>query len=98
MRFLFGAAISVVLGWALVARMPARGQETPPEGPAVIQSGDRLPSMITVEHHGRLLVLNYGSKPGSGALRASPAPRNEPPGFVVYKGERPIASGSFEFG
>jgi hypothetical protein len=54
--------------------------------------------MVTVEHQGRLLVLNYGSKPGTGALMASPAPRNEPPGFVVYKGERPIASGSFEFG
>jgi hypothetical protein len=54
--------------------------------------------MVTVEHHGRLLVLNYGPKPGGGGLTANPGPRGERPGFVIYKGQQPIASGSFEFG
>ena len=97
-QIMSGAVFLVALGWVLVAWIPARGQEAPSGEPAVVPSGAAASPMVTVEHHGRLLVLNYGPKPGSGGLMANPGPRGEPPGFVIYKGPRPIASGSFEFG
>ena len=61
-------------------------------------SGQSLPSMITVERHGPLLVLTYGSKSAGGGLMSNVDSRSEPPGFVVYQGQRPIATGKFEFG
>jgi hypothetical protein len=53
---------------------------------------------IEVEHKGRLLVMTYGPQSAGGGLMANPGPRDEPPGFTVYKGQRKIASGQFEYG
>ena len=106
-RFLSGATV-----WLLLILMPpAQGQdvaqassagETPlragvPREPVVLHS-ESLPPGITVEHRGRLLVLTYGSKSAGGVLSPDVNPRDEPSGFVVYQGQRPIASGQFEYG
>jgi hypothetical protein len=53
---------------------------------------------VTVEHHGRLLVLTYGPEPGAGGLASPTGARGEPPRFAVYQGQRQIASGQFEYG
>ncbi len=53
---------------------------------------------VTIERHGRLLVLTYGPKPGAGGLMPSTGVRGEPPRFAVYQGQRQVASGQFEYG
>ena len=63
--------------------------------PSLLGDGPLLP--VTVEHQGRLLVLTYGPK-SSGGLMADSNPRREPRRFAIYRGERQIASGQFEYG
>jgi hypothetical protein len=65
--------------------------------PASLGGGLPVPT-VTVERHGRLLVLTYGPKSTGGALMSNAGPRGEPPGFTVYKGQRKVASGQFEYG
>jgi hypothetical protein len=95
---LSGAAVWFVLGSALVSRTPARGQEAPQDGPVILKSGGLLQPTVTVERHGRLLVLTYGPKSADGGQLTTADPRGEPPGFTVYQGQRKIASGQFEYG
>ncbi len=105
------AAACFVLALALASTPSARGQEVaqPPsaeESPTVAEvlqepttlDGKPLPPGVTVEHRGRLLVLTYGSKSAGGGLMPNVNPQDEAPGFVVWQGQRPIASGKFEFG
>ncbi len=67
-----------------------------PQLPAALSSSPLQP--ITVEHRGRLLVLNYGPQPGSGGLLTNPRPRGAAPGFAIFQGQRPIVTGRFEYG
>ncbi len=64
-----------------------------PQEPATGSAGPLQP--ITVEHHGRLLVLTYGPKPGAASFTGV---RGSAPRFAVYQGQRQIAAGQFEFG
>jgi len=64
--------------------------------PAARSGGPLQP--ITVERHGRLLVLTYGPKPGADGSVSFTGPRGAPPRFAVYQGQRQIASGRFEYG
>jgi hypothetical protein len=86
-----------------VLAMKEQGQdalatEKVPQEPPDANNMKNQPSPITVEHRGRLLVLNYGPQPGSGGLMTNPRPRGDPPGFVIFKGQRPIITGQFEYG
>jgi hypothetical protein len=83
---------------ALTLRIPASGQEAPQGEPVILESGGPLLPMVTVEHKGRLLVLTYGPTSAGGGQSANADARGEPPGFTVYKGQRKIASGQFEYG
>lgn len=104
----FAAASWLVLGSGLassgqnVAQPPWRGQDaratTGQRPEPVIVNSKPLPPGVTVEHRGRLLVLTYGSKSAEGGLMPNVNPQDEAPGFVVWQGQRPIASGRFEFG
>jgi hypothetical protein len=67
-----------------------------PQEPAAL-SGGPLPPAVTVEHRGRLLVFTFG-KSAEGVLSSNAGPRGEPPRFAVYRGQRQIASGQFEYG
>ena len=95
---LSGAAVWFVAVSVLALTIPARGQEAPQGGPLVLQSGGAPLPTVTVERHGRLLVLTYGTTSAGGGLLADAGPRGEPPRFAVYKGQRKIASGQFEYG
>jgi hypothetical protein len=110
-QFLSGAWGWFVLGLVVASLSPAQGEnaaqpppagESPPGAGAPQEltalDGGSLQPGITVERQGRLLVLTYGSKPGSGVLSSGVDPGQEPPGFVVYRGQRPIAVGQFEYG
>ena len=111
-QLLFGMTVWLVLGVTVMLQAPALGQDVaqPPSAGettprAGVQeesaplSGETPPLMaVTVERHGRVLVLNYGPKPGAGRLMANPGPRSEPPGFTIYQGQRQIASGQLEYG
>jgi hypothetical protein len=97
-RLWSAAALGLMLGLAFGSRVPARGQETPPREPTILQGNQPSGPAVTVEHKGRLLVLTYGPTAASGVLSSNAGPRGEPPGFTIYKGQRKIASGQFEYG
>lgn len=65
--------------------------------PAVLKIGAPLRQTIKVERQGRVLVLNYKLL-GVGGESYSFDDRSKPPIFTVYKGDKEIASGKFEFG
>lgn len=65
--------------------------------PAVLEVGAPLKQAIRVERRGSLLVLNYELS-GVGGEKYTASDRSKPPTFAVYKGDRKIASGKFEFG
>ena len=97
-RLLSGAVVWFVLGLVLALRTPAGGQEAPRDEPAILgSSGPPLPT-VAVEHKGRLLILTYGPKSASGGQLSNAVSRDEPPGFTIYKGQRKITSGQFEYG
>jgi hypothetical protein len=94
------ASLSPVQG-ENVAQPPPAGESPPRTGVAqelTSPDGGSLQPGITVERQGRLLVLTYGFKPGSGVLSSGVDTHQEPPGFVICRGERPIAIGRFEYG
>ncbi len=110
-RLLFGAAFCPALAFALLVATPAaRGQNVaqPPSAGETLRGADALqepiiigseslPPAVTVEHRGRLLVLTCGKSAG-GVLSSNVSPRGQPPRFTVYRGQRQIASGQFEYG
>jgi hypothetical protein len=65
--------------------------------PAVLKVGAPLRQSVKVERRGSLLVLNYELS-GAGQEKYTGGSRSKPPTFAVYKGEKKIASGKFEFG
>jgi len=106
---LSGAAIRLVLGLGLALRAPVWGQDGAQPAPAgkespsraavqsepVVPSGGTLRPSVTPEGRGRLLFLRYrlagtGQWPNAGTLGQAPR-------FTVYKGQRKIASGRFEY-
>jgi hypothetical protein len=97
-KLLSGAVLWFVLALVLVLRAPAGGQEAPQGGPMIVKSGGPVLPTVAVEHKGRLLVLTYGPTSAGGALMSNAGPRGEPPEFTIYKGQRKIASGHFEYG
>jgi hypothetical protein len=97
-QLLSGAALWFVLGLVLALRTPAGGQEVPQGGPRIVKSGGPLLPPVTVEHKARLLVLTHGPASADGGLMSNAGPRGEPPRFTIYKGQRKIASGQFEYG
>ena len=64
----------------------------------VLKSGGPPLPTVAVERQGRLLVLTYGPTSASGGQLSNAVSRDEPPGFTIYKGQRKIASGQFEYG
>lgn len=68
-----------------------------PDQPATLKVGAPLRQAGRVERRGRSMILNYELR-GRGGERYVPGSTSEPPTFAVYKGERKVASGDFEYG
>jgi len=65
--------------------------------PAVLEVGAPLKQTVEVRRQGSLLLLNYKLL-GAGGEAYTSDNRSDPPGFSVYKGDKKIASGKFEYG
>jgi hypothetical protein len=65
--------------------------------PATLKVGSPLVPTIKVQRQGRILRLNYELQ-GVGGESYIAGARSKPPTFAVYKGQKKIASGHFEYG
>jgi hypothetical protein len=68
-----------------------------PDKPAVLKAGGPLRQVIQVSRHGSVLTLNY-ELAGIGGEKYTGATTQSPPSFTIYKGNRAIGSGQFEYG
>jgi hypothetical protein len=67
--------------------------------PAVLDLGGPLTNSVAVARHGRDLRLDYRLIGAGGVTYQLVAQdRSQPPEFAVYRGDKQIASGKFEFG
>ncbi len=65
---------------------------------AVLKVGAPLKQTVSVRRRGRMLELSYGLHGVGGATYTAVTNANKRPAFAIYKGEREIATGEFEFG
>jgi hypothetical protein len=67
--------------------------------PALLAAGGPLTNSVTVTRHGQYLNLGYQLIGAGGeGYQLTGQDRTKPPEFAIYKGDRKIASGKFEFG
>jgi len=67
--------------------------------PATLAVGGPLTNSVEVTRHGAELRLNYQLLGAGGQVyHMLRVDSSQPPGFAIYKGEKQIASGTFEFG
>ncbi|UCE46636.1 MAG: hypothetical protein JSW47_13560 [Phycisphaerales bacterium] len=66
--------------------------------PTSLGLGAPLKQTITAGRRGRILELSYGLTGAGGENYAVNRYTQKPPAFSVYKGDRKIATGQFEFG
>lgn len=64
--------------------------------PAMFKVGAPLKQTVTIERRGPLLVLNYKLTGVGGETYAGT--RSKQPTFTVFKGDKEVAGGRFEFG
>jgi len=65
--------------------------------PASLKVGGPLAPTVRVQREGRILRLSYELR-GVGGETYTSGDRSRPPTFAVYKGQKQVASGKFEFG
>ncbi len=65
---------------------------------AVLRVGAPLKQTVSVRRRGRMLELSYGLYGVGGATYTAVRNANKRPTFTIYKGDRKIATGEFEFG
>ncbi|UCC99149.1 MAG: hypothetical protein JSW66_04535 [Phycisphaerales bacterium] len=65
--------------------------------PATLKVGGPLVPTIKVQRQGRILQLSYDLR-GVGGETYMGGDRSKPPTFAVYRGQKKIASGKFEYG
>ena len=63
----------------------------------VLKVGAPLIPTLSVQRQGRILVMSYELL-GAGSEAYTGGDRSKPPTFAVYKGQKEVASGQFEFG
>ena len=113
MRLAAGATVLLALGLVLastvpvwgqdVAQPPSAGDESPPRAGvlhevAAAEVAGSVEPTVKLERKGRLLVLDYRPSGSVGGQPATAGPQGEPPRFAIYRGQRQIASGQFEYG
>ena len=65
--------------------------------PVILKLGAPLTQTVKVKRQGSVLLLNYELL-GSGGETYTSSDRSKPPTFTIYKGDKEITSGKFEFG
>lgn len=65
--------------------------------PATLKVGGPLVPTVKVQRRGRILRFSYELH-GVGGETYTGGDRSKPPTFAIYKGQKQIASGQFEFG
>ncbi len=63
----------------------------------ILKVGGPLVPTVKAQRQGRVLRLSYELR-GAGGETYTGGDRNKPPTFAIYKGQKQIASGAFEFG
>lgn len=66
--------------------------------PASLKVGGPLKQTISAKRQGRMLELSYGLVGIGGETYNAVRNANNRPAFAIYKGDREIAKGDFEFG
>jgi hypothetical protein len=84
-------------GYACQIWSDANWVEVGEDKPAVLKVGAPLKQIVTAERQGRALELDYKLL-GIGGEEYVNSDSNKPPTFTVYKGDKRIASGTFEYG
>lgn len=65
----------------------------------MLKAGGALINSVSVQRNGSLLTLGYKLVDANGNEYGSlDGRRDNPPGFVVYKGDKQVGSGTFEYG
>lgn len=67
-----------------------------PGAPAIVKAGRPLRQVVKVQRRGQLLIMDYQLIGAGGEWYL--LGRGYRPSFTVYKGDKKIASGKFEFG
>jgi len=67
-----------------------------PGEPAILKAGGPLEQRITVQRKGQLLAMDYRLIGAAGESYRND--RRYPPTFTIYKGDKEITSGKFQFG
>ena len=65
--------------------------------PGTLKAGAPLKQIVKAQRQGRSLELDYELL-GIGGEKYTASDRRKPPTFTVYKGDKKIASGEFEYG
>jgi len=66
---------------------------------AIVDAGGPLTNSVVASRHGPDLLLDYKLIGAGGRqYQLSGSSRSQPPEFAVFKGDKKIASGKFEFG
>ena len=68
-----------------------------PDKPCRLKCGAPLAPTVTVKRAGRLLTMDYQLLDAAGR-EYQESGRDNPPSFAVYRGDRQIGSGTFEYG
>ncbi|MGA9453060.1 MAG: hypothetical protein WBW41_17155 [Verrucomicrobiia bacterium] len=67
--------------------------------PAVLDVGGPLTNSVTASRHGQNLRLDYRLVGAGGEIyQLANQDRSQPPEFAIYKGDKKVASGKFQFG
>lgn len=77
--------------------VPGRWKTVDTDNPMVLKVGAPLKQTVKPRRRENLLILNYELL-GVGGHRYVRGSRAKPPQFTIYKGDRKITSGSFEYG
>jgi hypothetical protein len=79
------------------SRASAHNFTIDPNSTTELKMGAPLTQTITVTRKGKILQLGYGLH-GIGGEEYTKADRSNPPKFAVYKGDKKVGGGKFEFG
>jgi len=66
--------------------------------PALVTAGGPLTNSVIIQRRGQSLVLSYRLLGAGGETYRPPSRTGEPPRFAIYRGDRLLESGQFEFG
>ena len=78
---------------------PDQGITVDGNKPGLLTAGGPLTNSVSISRHGKSLRFNYQLLGAGGEVyQLARVDRSQPPEFAVYRGDRKIASGKFEFG